>query len=143
MQAYQQQAAHQQEAESEAGAVVSPPSPLLGLLEDTAGSSGTADECLEAAMHSLDIQQVYKILLLAIYVQRLCVAPWSMMTFTTVFITCLYISHFATTTTPSILVLSIWILCHFTAHTCVAVLYPLSALPYKPIACERIAIYTH
>ena len=60
MQAYQQQAAHQQEAESEAGAVASPPSPPLGLLEDTAGSSGTADESLEAAMHSLDIQQLDK-----------------------------------------------------------------------------------
>jgi hypothetical protein len=61
MQAYQQQAAHQQEAESEAGAVASSPSPPpVGLLEHTAGSSGTADESLEAAMHSLDIQQVDK-----------------------------------------------------------------------------------
>jgi hypothetical protein len=37
--------------------------------------------------------------------------------------------------------ISIWILCHFTAHTCVAVLYLLLAV--QTLACECIAIYTH
>jgi hypothetical protein len=57
----------------------------------------------------------------------LCVAPWFMMTSTTVFIV-VYIFLIFATAKPPTMVGSIWIIRHFTAHTCIAVSDPLLAV---------------